>query len=76
VLILAVDPDQDGRGLQTATGPAGDEHRPVVARDQPLCVCGSSRPTRPPSSPSSAGLGAVHGCACRLASSRATGGGS
>src|SRR5215208_5747672 len=33
-LPLAVDPGQHGRGLQSPTGPAGDEHCPVVACDE------------------------------------------
>src|SRR6266508_1528413 len=58
-LPLAVDSDQDGRGLQTTTGPAGGEHGPVVAGDEFSCVVGVHTPSL---SPKSARSGRVHGC--------------
>src|SRR5918993_2353702 len=41
---LAVDPNQDGRGLQPPTGPSGDQHRPVVAGHERSWLVGAHTP--------------------------------
>src|SRR4030095_622406 len=46
-LPLVVHPDQDGRGLQSPAGPAGDEHRPVVAGNELSYLVGAHTPPFP-----------------------------